>query len=191
MNYSINSKSYKEEELIFINKDKEKVSMIGLSFKDKIFQVRLREGWILKNEEQIKELENSNHSKVKHAIERFYTTNEELFIEVEKFRYCAFIENQGVIYSSADFQRKKQEEIKQFEQDKAEILQLAQVGIEESSMQLWNQLNSIITADPEMFTTFAVEAMKNSSSESVTPYLKDIAIHHNLKVIKNSIKKAS
>ena len=189
MEFNITPTKFTQDQLVFLDKEKVRTHMLGLPFKDKIFQVRLREGWILKNEEQINDLKKSNHPSSTQLIEKFSTINENLFIEVEKFRYSAFIENQPTIYSSTDFQKRNEEEKRKFEEEKAEILQLAQVGIEETGFGVWDTLNDIITSDPEMFTTFAVEAMKKSSTDSVVPYLKEIAKAHDLRLSKNPIKK--
>lgn len=187
MDYNINLKKFKQEQMTFLNKEKVSVSMIGLAFRDKIFQVRLREGWIRKNDTEYKRLENSQHpkaSKIKTFIEE---NTKELENEIEMFKYAAFIDKQGEIYSSQDFQDRNN--LKE-ESEKNIVMQFAQVGVEETGFNVVDTLNEIISIDPQLFTNFTVEAMKKSTPDTVIPVLKEVAEHHGMRVSKKPIIKS-
>lgn len=148
------------KELFVVGKDKEKVSLLDMSYNNKIFQVKMRQRWIIKNYQEIDKLKNSNKYK---EIAKLHTVIKFLKIDVDKIKFSAIMNKESSILDSLEYQ----EFMGKFNaQKKSEG---------KSDIDL---INEVIERNPKLFAELATEFLNGQPTPVVMKYIKEITDNH-------------
>lgn len=140
-------------ELYILGKNRKFLNVIGMPFKEKVFHLRLRQSWIVKNHKTIEILRTSPDHDPK-ELAKMEHVNKGLRLEVEKIKFSTYIDDQTPL--------EDHDEYREYFQDD------------------WNVLQKVIDRDPRLFAEFAKEFFKKQNTTVAIKYLKEVAINHQL-----------
>jgi len=156
------------KELFVLGKNKEKVSLLDMPFKDKIFQVMMRQRWIISNYKEIDKLKESGNHK---EIAKMHTVIRSLKTDVDKIKFSAVMSLESNILDSLEYQ---------------EFMSKFNTQKKSESKTDWDLLNEINKRNPVEFAQFATEFFKGQVTSIAMPYIKEMAENHQYMLIDKS-----
>ena len=94
---------YKSSDLT-IKEGKEDISLLDLSFNEKVSALKIREKWIISNYKKIEDIKKSSDTGRSKEVSFYSFTNKNLRAELEKIKFSSIAQNQGIIYNTYEFQ---------------------------------------------------------------------------------------
>ncbi len=148
------------KELFVLGKNKERLSLLDMPFKDKVFQVMMRQRWIVTNYQEIDKLKESKGYK---EIAKLHTVIKSLKTDVDKIKFSAVMSKESNILDSLEYQ---------------EFMGKFNTQKKTEPKTDWDLLNEINKRNPVEFAEFATEWFKGQATDVAMPYIKQMAENH-------------
>ncbi len=177
-----NNKLFKRDELVFITSSGKEKKMVGLSFGEKINQVRQRQreyldnaGKLVNMSHKMSGLKGIEYGKVEKFILRTKKRNQQLLVEMAKFRVAAKLEEQDVIQDLPEYKAYMKAYME------SEVHDNSKISVEE--MVNHEMMQRIVEENPDFFSNFVRRALKQSTTDSLISFLKPVLEDHGFGVV--------
>lgn len=163
--------TFQAKDLVIID-NKIEVSLLDLSFNEKLNALKIREKWIISNHKKIEAIKKSAEGGRSKEISYLSYTNKNLRAELEKIKFSAIAQNQGILYNTHEFQ------------DYFKDLTIT-VKAKESNDLL---LDDILLKNPELVLEKVSNYVNRLNTTDAIDFIKPIAQNHMYRISKMPIK---